>query len=40
MPPSLKFAPNSPIPSIGAKTAEPLQFLKPLIDESWEHVAL
>jgi hypothetical protein len=26
--------------SIGAKTPEPLQFLKPLINERWEHVAL
>jgi hypothetical protein len=25
---------------IGAKTPDPLQFLKPLVDKSWEHVAL
>jgi hypothetical protein len=25
---------------IGAKTPEPLQFLKPLVDERWEHVGL
>jgi hypothetical protein len=26
--------------SIGAKTEHPLQFLKPLLDKSWEYVAL
>jgi hypothetical protein len=25
---------------IGAKTSEPLQFLKPLVNEKWEHVSL
>jgi hypothetical protein len=25
---------------IGAKTPEPLQFLKALVDERWEHVVL